>query len=83
MAGFVCLSKNDDRDVGLHFTQQTFSYWRYVGARPYAGFQRISEFQSNASSNYNGLSLELKRRFASNFQGTIAWTWSHVTRRLT
>ena len=60
------------------FTKQTFSYWRYVGARPYAGFQRISEFQSNASSNYNGLSLELKRRFASNFQGTIAWTWSHV-----
>jgi K+-transporting ATPase c subunit len=59
-------------------TGQTFAYDRYLGARPYAAFARISEFQSNAGSNYNGMTAELKRRFSSSFQGAISYTWGHV-----
>jgi Carboxypeptidase regulatory-like domain/TonB dependent receptor len=76
--GDVNLGATTGQTITDVFTGQTFTYQRFLGARPYAGFQRISVFQSNAGSNYNGLSLELKRRFSSNFQGTIAWTWSHV-----
>jgi hypothetical protein len=80
------LERTADVNLGATTTQtiqdvvtgQTFSYAAYTSPRPYAGFARISQFQSTAGSNYNGMSVELKRRFASNFQGSIAYTWSHV-----
>ena len=46
--------------------------------RPVGGFSRISLFESTASSNYNGLVLELRKRFSKNFQGSAAYTWSKV-----
>ncbi|HYG97612.1 MAG TPA: hypothetical protein VD837_00665 [Terriglobales bacterium] len=56
---------------------QTATYLKY-GARPIAAFQRISQFESTADSVYNGMNLELKKRFSHNFQGSAAYTWSHV-----
>jgi hypothetical protein len=54
------------------------NYLRYPTARPNTNFQRISAFQSNASSNYNGLVVELKKRFSHGVQASAAYTWSHV-----
>ncbi len=61
----------------------TLTFQRNPGAqgsptRPVAGFQRISVFESTADSNYNGLVVELRKRFSRNFQGSAAYTWSKV-----
>ena len=46
--------------------------------RPIAGFGNIREFESNANSTYNGLALQLNKRFSQNFQVLLAYTWSRV-----
>jgi outer membrane receptor protein involved in Fe transport len=77
------------RDINLPSTQNpvtasvvgqpgTFTYNQFTGARPNAAFVRILQFESTASSNYNGLSFELNKRFAHNFQVLGSYTWSHV-----
>ena len=50
---------------------------RYTG-RPFANFSRIIEFQSSARSRYDGLTLDLQKRFAHNWQARIAYTYSTV-----
>ncbi len=50
---------------------------RYNG-RPFTNFARIIEFQSSARSRYDGITLDLQKRFASNWQGRIAYTYSTV-----
>ena len=62
----------------LTSTGQTFTYNKFTAARPNSNFVRIFEFESNSSSIYNGLSLELNKRFARNFQVLTSYTWSHV-----
>ena len=54
------------------------TYIRYTGARPFTNFARIIEFQSSASSQYNGATLELVKRFSSNWTARIAYTYSKV-----
>jgi hypothetical protein len=56
----------------------TVSYLRYSSVRPFSAFSRISQFESTASSNYNGMTVEAKRRFSHNYQFSLAYTWSHV-----
>lgn len=61
----------------------TLSFLRNPGAqgnptRPIAGFARISLFESSANSQYNGLIVELRKRFSKRFQGSLAYTWSKV-----
>ena len=46
--------------------------------RPFTGFGRIFEFESNANSRYNGLIFQVNRRFSHNFQFSGSYTWSHV-----
>ncbi len=80
------LQRTGDVNLGTPTTQsitdivtlQSFNFLRYTGARPITTFQRISVFQSNAGSNYNGMTVELKRRMSRNFQGMISYTWSHA-----
>jgi outer membrane receptor protein involved in Fe transport len=50
---------------------------RYTG-RPFANFARIIEFQSSASSRYDGFTMDLQKRFSRNWQGRIAYTYSTV-----
>lgn len=59
-------------------TGQAFVYNKFTAPRPNSSFVRIFEFESNAASNYNGLSFELNKRFAHNFQILTSYTWSHV-----
>ncbi len=52
-------------------------YLKYP-ARPSSSFARISQFQSNAESQYNALVFEAKKRFSHHVQGTLNYTWSHA-----
>jgi Carboxypeptidase regulatory-like domain len=61
----------------------TLTFLRNPGAqanptRPIAGFSRVSLFESSANSQYHGLVVELRKRFAQRFQGSIAYTWSKI-----
>ena len=51
---------------------------RHPATRPIAGFTRISLFESTADSRYNGLAVELKRRFSRGFQFITAYTFSNA-----
>jgi hypothetical protein len=79
----------DTRDINLTNAQTattafvagqtgTLTFNKYPTARPITAFSRILQFQSNANSNYNGLSFELNKRLAHNFQFVTSYTWSHV-----
>jgi outer membrane receptor protein involved in Fe transport len=51
---------------------------RYTNARPFTNFQRVILFQSSADSRYNGVTLDLNKRFANNWQARLAYTYSKV-----
>ena len=59
-------------------TGTTVTYNKFPSTRPNPSFVRILQFESTADSNYNGLSFELNKRFAHNFQFVSSYTWSHV-----
>lgn len=46
--------------------------------RPFPNFSRIEEFQSNANSNYNGMTVQLNKRFAKNYQLMAGYTFGKV-----
>ncbi len=46
--------------------------------RPFTNFTRVIAFESTARSKYNGVTLDLQRRFSTNWQARIAWTHSAV-----
>ena len=52
---------------------------RFPTARPFTNFARILRFESTAESTYNGLTLELRKRFAGKVQATLAYTLGKVT----
>jgi hypothetical protein len=56
-------------------------YFRFPGpqnnpTRPFTNFGRLSEYESNSNSFYNGLILQLTRHYAQNFQAMISYTVS-------
>jgi outer membrane receptor for ferrienterochelin and colicin len=53
------------------------SFTRYTG-RPFTNFARILQFQSSANSQYNGLTVDLQKRFSNNWQMRLAYTYSKV-----
>jgi hypothetical protein len=59
-------------------TGQVLTYNKLTGARPFTGFGRIFEFESNANANYNAMILQVNRRFTHNFGMFGSYTWSHV-----
>jgi Carboxypeptidase regulatory-like domain/TonB dependent receptor len=46
--------------------------------RPIAGFARIEEFQSSTDSNYNGLTVQVNKRFSHNYQFLASYTFGKV-----
>jgi len=81
----VHLSRTRDINLGVPVATnltdpsgQIFTVLRHPATRPTPGFTRISLFESTADSRYNGLAVELKRRFARNFQFIMAYTLSTV-----
>jgi hypothetical protein len=59
-------------------TGQSLSYTR-LAAGPFTNFARIISFQSTADSEYNGLTIELNRRFAKHVMARAAYTLGKVT----
>ena len=53
------------------------TYKRYFG-RPFNNFARIIEFQSSARSRYDGVTLDVQKRFSHNWQARLAYTYSGV-----
>jgi hypothetical protein len=56
-------------------TGRGFTFLRFPGRR-FANFGRISEFESTANSIYNGLTVQVNKRFAKGFQLLGAFTYS-------
>ncbi len=52
---------------------------RYGTDRPFSKFARVIEFQSTADSKYNGLTVELNKRYSHNWQARLAYTLSKVS----
>jgi outer membrane receptor protein involved in Fe transport len=52
---------------------------RYGSDRPFTSFDRVIQFQSSAESEYNGLTLEVVKRFSHGWQARLAYTYGKVT----
>ena len=79
----VHLSRTRDINLGVPVptvvtdpSGNTFTVLRHPATRPIPGFTRISLFESTADSRYNGLAIELKRRFTRGLQFIMAYTYS-------
>jgi hypothetical protein len=55
----------------------TLSVRRYP-TRPFSAFDRMVRFESTAESKYNGVTLELRKRFAKHWQANLAYTLGKV-----
>ena len=64
--------------IGLAGSTQTFTVDRITQPRPIAGFARIAEFESNANSVYNGLTVQVNKRFSRNYQFLASYTFGKV-----
>jgi outer membrane receptor protein involved in Fe transport len=51
---------------------------QFRGTRPFTNFDRIIQFQSSAESTYNGLTLEVRKRFRGRLQASLAYTLGKV-----
>ena len=56
----------------------TVTVQQYPTARPFTNFDRIIQFESTAESEYNGFTLELRKRSRGRFQGSLAYTLGKV-----
>jgi hypothetical protein len=60
----------------LDDTGKAFTYLRFPSSRLYSRFARISFFESNGNSNYNGLTVQVTKRFSHSFQLLGSYTYS-------
>ena len=79
------LQRSADINVGspsiVNYTDaagNVYPITRYGTDRPFPNFGRVIEFQSTAESNYNGVTLELNKRFSDNWQARVAYTFGKV-----
>ena len=55
----------------------TVAHYRFA-AGPFTNFTRVISFQSTAESTFNGITVELNRRFAQSYQYRLAYTLGKV-----
>ena len=48
-----------------------------VGSRPDPRYGGIYESDNGVTSSYNGLAVQVNKRFKHSFQGLLSYTWSH------
>ncbi len=80
------LPRSIDRNLGTPGSQaltvagssETETYHRFGSDRPFRNFGRVIGFESTAESRYNGITLELNRRFAGGLQVRTAYTLGKV-----
>lgn len=56
----------------------TATFRQYPTARPLSNFARVIEFQSSADSEYDGLTLEVNKRFSHSWLARLAYTYGKV-----
>jgi outer membrane receptor protein involved in Fe transport len=56
----------------------TLSVEQFPLARPFSNFSRIIRFESTAESTYNGITVELRKRFGGKLQASLAYTLGKV-----
>src|SRR2546425_9778682 len=64
--------------IGLASTTQTFTYNKITQPRPISGFARIEAFESNSNSVYNGLTVQVSKRFSQHYQFLASYTFGKV-----
>ena len=78
----VNLAGETPATISVSGTTTMFTYLRYPGTsgpiRPNTNFGRIEEFESNANSSFNGLIIQLNKRFAQNYQLLASYTYGKV-----
>jgi outer membrane receptor protein involved in Fe transport len=74
----VNLGTPESATIPIANTDEVLTYLRFNSPRPIASFYRIFLFESSASSMYHALAVEVRRRFAANFQFLGSYTFSKV-----
>jgi hypothetical protein len=65
-------------DSNFNPTGQVYSTPLYLLAnRVDARYGHVNQVENGGKQWYDGLAVQLNRRFSSTFQGTISYTWSH------
>ena len=80
------LSRSTDVNIGavqpitltVAGSGEQVAHYRFA-AGPFTNFARIIAFQSTAESTYNGMTIELNRRFTNGLQARAAYTLGKVT----
>ena len=80
------LSRSTDINIGaatpltlvVSGSGQQLTHYRFLPG-PFTNFARIIAFQSSAVSTYNGVTVEVNRRFSHGLQGRAAYTVGKVT----
>src|SRR5262249_30350900 len=50
----------------------------YQGPKVNSKYNRVIQDENGGITYYDGLVVQLRRRFANGFQGTLSYTWSHA-----
>ena len=58
-------------------TGATYTTPMYLGPRPDSRYGAVVQAENGVTSSYNGLALQVIKRFAHGLQGNISYTWSH------
>ncbi|HEY2381023.1 MAG TPA: TonB-dependent receptor [Terriglobia bacterium] len=58
-------------------TGATFTTPMYLGARPDTRYGSVNQADNGVGSYYNGLAVQLNKRFSQGLQGSVSYTWSH------
>lgn len=58
-------------------TVGTYTTPMYLGTRPDTRYGSVNQAENGVTSFYNGLALQLVKRFSRGFQGNVSYTWSH------
>jgi hypothetical protein len=74
----INLAEPSPATIPIANTDTVLTYLRFNPPRPITGFDRIFLFEGSASSIYHGLAVEVRRRFAANFQFLASYTFSKV-----
>lgn len=64
-------------DASGNPTGATYTTPMYLGKRPDARYGQVSQADNGITSFYNGLAVQVTKRFAHTFQGSLSYTWSH------
>jgi hypothetical protein len=56
---------------------RTFTTPMYLGSRPDARYGSVVQADNGVGSYYNGLAVQLQKRFSHGLQGNVSYTWSH------